>query len=143
MSYDGDGNLRFLICGQDLTELVEQREELERQRDFLSVVARATPSLLVIVDHEGVVTKEGVNYAFRELTGYNDEDAIGKSFWDLVAPPELVGEVKEAFEEQVETGVGIEHETAWIGSSGQWRIVAWWLRPLGAGAASTSSAEWT
>ena len=25
-----------------------------------------------------------------------------------------------------------EHETAWIGKSGNWRIVAWWLRPLGA-----------
>jgi len=129
--YDGDGSLRFLICGQDLTELVQQRAEVERQRDFLSAVGRATPSLLVIVDHEGVVTKEGVNYAFRELTGYNDEDAIGKTFWDLVAPPELVGEVKDAFEAQVAAGVGIEHESAWIGSSGQWRIVAWWLRPLG------------
>src|SRR4029077_5709609 len=32
---------------------------------------------------------------------------------------------------QVESGVSLEHETAWIGSNGQWRIVAWWLRPLG------------
>jgi PAS domain S-box-containing protein len=71
-----------------------------------------------------------VNYAFRELTGYTDGEAIGRRFWDLVAPPELVGEVKRAFEEQVETGVSMEHETAWIGSSGTWRIVAWWLRPL-------------
>jgi hypothetical protein len=28
--------------------------------------------------------------------------------------------------------VSAEHETAWIGKSGNWRIVAWWLRPLGA-----------
>ncbi len=128
---DGDGHLRFLICGQDLTELVGQRRELETQRDFLSAVGRATPSLLVIVDRDGTVAAEGVNYSFRELTGYDDAAAIGRPFWDLVAPPELVPEVKEAFEEQVESGVSLEHETAWIGSNGQWRIVAWWLRPLG------------
>src|SRR5581483_639007 len=131
--HDGDGNLRFLICGQDLTELVAQRAELETQRDFLAAVGRATPSLLVIVDRDGVVGPEGANYAFPELTGYGDEDAIGRPFWDLVAPPELVDEVKAAFEEQVATGVSIEHETAWIGRAGTWRIVAWWLRPLGQG----------
>ena len=131
--FDGDGSMRFLICGQDLTELVAQRAEVEKQRDFLSAVGRATPSLLVIVDDDGIVATEGVNYAFRELTGYDDEDAIGKPFWDLVAPPELVAEVKEAFQEQVAAGVSIEHETAWIGRAGSWRIVAWWLRPLGQG----------
>ena len=129
---DGEGNVRFLICGQDLTELVAQREELMSQRDFLAVVARATPSLLITVERDGTVAVEGVNYAFRELTGYNDEESIGMPFWDLVAPPELIDEVKRAFEEQVETGVSIEHETAWIGKSGNWRIIAWWLRPLGA-----------
>jgi PAS domain S-box-containing protein len=127
---DGDGNLCFLICGQDMTELVAQRTELENQRDFLTAVGRATPSLLVIVNRDGTVSAEGVNHAFRELTGYADEDAIGKPFWDLVAPPELVQEVKEAFEEQVESGVSIEYETAWIGRTGEWRMVAWWLRPL-------------
>jgi PAS domain S-box-containing protein len=129
---DGEGHVRLLICGQDLTELVGQREELMAQRDFLAVVARATPSLLVAVERDGTVAVEGVNYAFRELTGYTDEEVIGARFWDLVAPPELIKQVRKAFEEQVETGVSVENETAWIGKSGTWRIVAWWLRPLGA-----------
>ncbi len=127
---DGQGVSRRILAGLDITDLVEQREELQAQRDFLAVVARATPSLLVAVERDGTVAPEGVNYAFRELTGYTDGEAIGRRFWDLVAPPELVDEVKRAFEEQVETGVSMEHETAWIGSSGTWRIVAWWLRPL-------------
>jgi PAS domain S-box-containing protein len=128
----GDGNVFLLICGQDLTEVVRQREELMAQRDFMAVVARATPSLLIAVERDGTVAIEGVNYAFRELTGYTDEESVGSKFWDLVAPPELVKDVRRAFEEQVETGVSVEHEAAWIGKSGNWRIVAWWLRPLGA-----------
>jgi PAS domain S-box-containing protein len=128
---DGEGKTRYLICGQDLTELVRQRDEIEAQRDFLSAVGRATPSLLVSVSSEGRVDAHGVNYAFRELTGYTDEDVIGRPFWELVAPPELVGEMREAFEEQVESGISVEHETAWIGRSGSWRIVSWWLRQLG------------
>ena len=128
---DGEGHVRYLICGQDLTELVAQREELKAQHDFLAVVGRATPSLLIAVERDGTVAPEGVNHAFRELTGYDDDEAIGTPFWDLVAPPELVAEAVRAFEEQVESGVSIEHETAWIGRSGNWRIIAWWLRPLG------------
>ena len=127
---DGEGNIRYLICGQDLTELIRQREELKGQRDFLDVVARATPSLLVAVERDGTVAPEAVNFSFRELMGYTDQEVIGRKFWDLVAPPELIAEVKEAFEEQVEAGVSIEHETAWIGKSGTWKIIAWWLRPL-------------
>jgi PAS domain S-box-containing protein len=128
---DGQGLRRRIVAGLDITDLVEQGEELKAQRDFLTVVARATPSLLVTVERDGTVAPEGVNHAFREMTGYTDEQVIGRWFWDLVAPPELVAEVKRAFEEQVETGVSIEHETAWIGRSGSWRIVAWWLRSLG------------
>ena len=90
----GEGNDLVLICGQDQTEVIRQREELMAQRDFLAVVARATPSLLIAVERDGTVTVEGVNYAFRELTGYTDEEAIGAKFWDLVAPPELVDEVQ-------------------------------------------------
>jgi PAS domain S-box-containing protein len=128
---DGQGLSRRIVAGLDITDLVQQREELQSQRDFLAVVARATPSLLIAVERDGTVAPEGVNHAFRELTGYTDEQLIGRRFWDLVAPPELVDEVEQAFQEQVESGVSIEHETAWIGRSGTWRIVAWWLRPLG------------
>src|SRR5262249_38961565 len=127
---DGQGVKRRIVAGLDITDLVDRSEELKAQRDFLTVVARATPSLLVTVERERSGAPEGVNYAFRELTGFSDDQAIGRRFWDLVAPPELVSEVKRAFEEQVETGVSIEHEAAWIGRSGTWRIVAWWLRPL-------------
>jgi PAS domain S-box-containing protein len=129
--FDGEGTERYLICGQDLTELVFQRREIESQRDFLTAVGRATPSLLVSVERDGRVSAHGVNYAFRELTGWSDDESIGTPFWELVAPPELVDDVRQAFEEQVETGVSMEHETAWIGRSGTWRIVSWWLRPLG------------
>jgi PAS domain S-box-containing protein len=128
---DGQGLNRRIVAGLDITDLVEQGEELKSQRDFLTVVARATPSLLIAVERDGTVAPEGVNHAFRELTGFTDEQAMGRAFWDLVAPPELVDEVKQAFHEQVETGASIEHETAWIGRSGTWRIVAWWLRQLG------------
>ena len=56
---DGEGNLRYLICGQDLTELVAQRNEIEAQRDFLSAVSRATPSLLIAVERDGTIAPGG------------------------------------------------------------------------------------
>jgi PAS domain S-box-containing protein len=127
---DGEGNPRHLICGQDVTERIRQQEELRAQRDFLSVIARATPSLLAVVEADGTVAEEGVNPAFAEATGYDDARAIGRRFWELVVAPELVGEVRRRFEESVSAGLPVEHETVWVGRDGVSRLVAWTCRPL-------------
>ncbi len=127
---DGEGVHRRVVAGLDVTDLIAQREAATQQRDFLAVVAAATPSLLAVVDADGTVAAEGVNRAFAHATGYDDDTATGKRFWDLVVPPELVDEFVADFEGAVRAGATADHETAWIGASGEWRLVEWSCRPL-------------
>ena len=127
---DGQGLHRRILAGLDVTDLIAEREEARRQRDFLSVVAVATPSLLAVVEADGTVAIEGVNRAFAEATGYDDETAPGKRFWDLVVPPELRDEFKADFAAAVRDASVVEHETAWRGAAGERRLIEWSCRPL-------------
>lgn len=127
---DGQGLHRRIVAGLDVTDLIEQREEARQQRDFLSVVAAATPSLLAVVEPDGTISAEGVNRAFATATGYDDDEAVGRRFWDLVVPPELVPEFKANFEAAVESGVGTDHETTWVGAGGELYLVEWCCRLL-------------
>jgi PAS domain S-box-containing protein len=126
---DGQGLHRRIVAGLDVTDLIAQREEVRTQRDFLSVVAAATPSLLAVVESDGTVATEGVNKAFAEATGYDDETAPGKRFWDLVIPAELHDEFKRDFEAAVASRGEFDYETVWVGLQGE-RLIEWCCRPL-------------
>jgi PAS domain S-box-containing protein len=127
---DGQGVHRRIVAGLDVTELITQRERAVAQRDFLSVVARATPSFLAVVEGDGTIAEEGVNRAFADATGFGDEMAVGRCFWDLVVAPELRNLFRATFDSAVAEGVTAEHETAWIGANGEWLLVEWTCRPL-------------
>ena len=130
---DGRGRDRFLVSALDVTERIRQQEELRQRRDLLDVIAKATPSMMAVVDGDGTVAEEGVNQAFHLTTGYGDAEAVGHRLWDLVVPPELALEFEADFRRTIETGDLAEHETAWIGRTGEWRVVAWTSRPLALG----------
>jgi PAS domain S-box-containing protein len=74
----------FLVSGSDVSERKSRELQLGAARDFLQAVVTTIPSLLVVVDHEGRVTKNGINREFMRTFGWAAEDAMGRSFLDLV-----------------------------------------------------------
>jgi PAS domain S-box-containing protein len=127
---DGQGQSRRIVAGLDVTDLIAQREEARAQRDFLSVVARATPSFLAVVDRDGTVAAEGVNKAFADATGFDDETAPGRLIWELVVSPDERAEFEAEFDQAVASGSSGDHESAWTGASGQSLLVQWSVAPL-------------
>jgi PAS domain S-box-containing protein len=127
---DEAGRERVLVCGLDVTERRLQEEELRRQRDFLSLIAGATPTLMCNVDADGRIAAEGVNRAFAASLGYDDPDAIGRDLADLVAAPEERDEVRRALAEVAAGGPVVENESTWIARDGRRLQVAWTSRPL-------------
>ncbi|HYP09399.1 MAG TPA: PAS domain S-box protein, partial [Bryobacteraceae bacterium] len=55
---------------------------LEAQDDFRALFEGA-PDLMYVTDLKGTLSK--VNRAFERVTGYNREDVIGRSLFDLLA----------------------------------------------------------
>jgi PAS domain S-box-containing protein len=127
---DGQGLRRRLVAGLDVTDLIREREAVRQQRDFLSVVAAATPSFLVVVEADGTVAAEGVNRAFADVTGYDDSTAPGNPFWELVVPDELADEFQEQLADAIRQGTPSAHESPWIGTGGRPLLVEWTCRPL-------------
>jgi PAS domain S-box-containing protein len=127
---DESGRERVLVCGLDVTERRLHEEELRRQRDFLSLIAGATPTLMCNVDAHGKIAVEGVNRAFAASLGYDDPDAIGRDLAELVVAPGERDEVRRALAEVAAGGPVVEHESAWIARDGRRLLVAWTSRPL-------------
>jgi PAS domain S-box-containing protein len=115
----------FLISGVDVTQRKRQELELARQYELLEAVANATPSLLVLIRPDGRVVRDGVNLAARALTGYEQLEVDGRPFWEAFAPPEDAHRVRALIESAIATGDSGEHETHWLGRSGERRLVAW------------------
>lgn len=77
--YSAEGRPQRLIgVNRDVTEAVES----EQRRRLLSAAVEAAANGIVITDREGVI--QWVNPAFAALTGYDQEEAIGKNPRELV-----------------------------------------------------------
>jgi len=127
---DGQGRERLLLTGLDVSERVRHEDELRRERDFLTSVSRATPSLLCAVHADGSIDRRGVNSAFTVATGLDDDAAVGRLFWELVIPPDHADEVREAFLRAVADGTSARLETPWRAVGGGVLTVEWWTSSL-------------
>jgi PAS domain S-box-containing protein len=127
---DSQGEPRLVLTGADVSERVRHAEELRRERDFLDLVGHSTPTLLCVVDPEGVVTERGVNTAFEAATGVGDDAAIGHPFWELVVPEDEIEGARSWFLAAVESGCSTRTETPWRAADGSEIIVEWWPTSL-------------
>jgi PAS domain S-box-containing protein len=129
---DGLGRARLLVSGIDVTERKRHEDELRRQRDFLRLVGSATPTLMCVVDADGVIDSRGVNTAFATATGHGDETAVGSVFWEIAVTAEHRDAVASAFRGAVADGDEHHHETPWLAANGRALLVEWWTTPLAA-----------
>jgi PAS domain S-box-containing protein len=114
-----------LVCGVDVTERRERELELQRERDFLSATANSIPTLLALVDEEGVVTERGVNAAFERVLGYRQSEVVGRSIWEVLAPEEERAELHASFRRCIEAAAPSSIESRWQTRDGDVRLVEW------------------
>ncbi len=127
---DGQGATRRLVTAVDVTEREANLRALRQQRDFLDTISRATPSLFAVVEADGRIAGEGVNLAFERATGYGDDDAPGRYFWELVISPDRWQEVGDAFSRAVETGEVVHFSSPLEVKRGERLLIDWSCRPL-------------
>jgi PAS domain S-box-containing protein len=120
-----------LVSGADVSARRFAEQALERSREFISEVGDSTPALLVIVNEEGHVLRDGLNRAMRDAFGWTDEDGRNVPFWELLV--EDRGD-RERAEEIVRAAIAGEHSSevdmVWVGRYGEQRSVAWTCTPM-------------
>jgi PAS domain S-box-containing protein len=113
----------------DITDRKRRELELQRERDFLDTLADAIPSLLVVVDTEAQIVEDGVNRMFSETFGWSAQEAVGRSFLELVDPEDEYA-VRMAIAAAANGVPRTDLEARWLRQDGEARIVAWTATPL-------------
>jgi PAS domain S-box-containing protein len=115
-----------LVSGADVSARRFAEQALERSREFLSEVGDSTPALLLIVNEDGHVLRDGLNRAMREAFGYAAEDGRDVPFWEMLieGPADRLRaeEIVRATADGEEAG---EVDMTWVGRFGERRSVAW------------------
>jgi PAS domain S-box-containing protein len=133
-NYEGriaaSGDDEFVLIVRNITERKLSEQELRREREFLGIVAGASPSFLCAIDERFRITERGVNQTFTDGLGFDDEAACDRLLPDLVAAPEDREAMATALRDAAATAERRWHEHTWMTSDGRRLPVAWSIRPL-------------
>ena len=119
-----------LVSGVDLTERKRLEAENELERAFLNAIANNAPSLLCLVDADGVTTERGANIAFERTLEYEPEEIGGQVFWETFIEPSEADEVRDVVGRIAAGAPPAEHDNTWVTKTGRARSMAWTCTPL-------------
>ena len=119
-----------LVTGMDITERLRLEDEKERERAFLNAIANTAPSLLCLIDDNGVMTEGGANIAFEETLEYDPAEIGGQVFWEAFVDPEESDEVRDAIMGVAAGEPPAERDNTWLTKTGRRLSVAWTCTPL-------------
>lgn len=103
--------------------LVAAEQSLRDERDFVTAVLQTAGALVVVLDDAGRVVR--FNRACEQVTGFAEEEMIGKTIWETLLPSEDMIAVRAVFE-QLQTGKRpIRFENCWLTKEGHRRLISW------------------
>jgi len=124
------GDADYYVVVRDVSDRKWAELALKTQRDFLSAMGDATPSLLAVVGPDGVMSNDPINHTLRELTGLSAADAASRVFWDVISAPEDAADAERVIRTVTRTGKAVSAETRWLARGGERRPVAWTCTPV-------------
>lgn len=106
-----------------LPELKECREELQEKEELFHYLLDKLHMIAVGLDPFGNITF--TNPFLLQLTGYTEEEVLGKNWFDLFVSPERREEMYRVFREFFGTEMHLRYENPILTKSGEERIVSW------------------
>jgi PAS domain S-box-containing protein len=121
-----DGRVTGIIAaGVDITARHEEAEARERERAFLNAIANEAPSLLCLIDENGVMAPAAANRAFESRLELGSDSVGGEVFWERYVAPEHAADVERTIR-LVAAGERVpERDDVWLTASGVRLDVAW------------------
>ncbi|HEY7334746.1 MAG TPA: chemotaxis protein CheB [Bryobacteraceae bacterium] len=112
-----------LIAFVDIQEVKEAHDRSMRGQKLSTAILNAAQGLIAMVlDRHGQVVQ--FNRAGQAISGYSEEEVLGKPFWDVLTAPEDRGLAKTSFANAMK-GISNQGESHWLTKTGQRRLVDW------------------
>ena len=121
---------RMVGTSLDITERKRAEEALRRERDRARTYLKIAGVMMVALDAEGRVTL--INRKGCEILGYEEEEIIGKGWFDTFLPERLKAEIRTVFDRNMAGASGmVEYfENPVLRRDGEERFIAWHNCPL-------------
>jgi PAS domain S-box-containing protein len=124
--HDDEGRVVSIVAGGiDISDRHRLEAEKEREREFLNAIANRAPSLMCLIDDEGLVTERGVNIAFETTLEWDDADVGGRVLWEHWVDPADADEVRERIARVVAGETLGDHDNLWVTGTGKRLTLAW------------------
>lgn len=114
------------LYAQSRHELEERRRieaELRAERDFIATVLSTASAMISVVDRNGYFVS--INRATERLTGYDNDELVGRRVWEAVIPPEDIPGVQRALATLVAGNFPNNHTNHWRLKDGSKRLIEW------------------
>ncbi|MBF0369779.1 MAG: diguanylate cyclase [Magnetococcales bacterium] len=107
-----------------LIDLRQTEAKLRAEQEFSATILRTAPALVVVLDQEGHIIL--FNEACQQLTGYSEQEALGRFVWDFLLPPPQIAQVQEVFQSLTIGHFPHVHENHWVRKDGSTRLISWY-----------------
>ncbi|HEX2981673.1 MAG TPA: MASE3 domain-containing protein [Anaerolineaceae bacterium] len=103
--------------------LQKSRDELLKERDFVSAILNTADALVLVLEPNGRVVR--FNRAFEKASGLSSADANGCYIWELGLFPENPPQLEQDFKEKRAVPKPLSGELHLRNLEGQARVIAW------------------
>lgn len=107
---------------------ITQKREIEQELQKLSLVAKHTDNSVIITDETGAA--QWVNGAFERMSGYLQDEILGKKPGDVLQGPETDSDVVRYMHDQLEKGRGFRTEVVNYSKDGRKYWVSLDVQPV-------------
>ncbi|KYC39854.1 hypothetical protein WA1_28200 [Scytonema hofmannii PCC 7110] len=122
LEHEPNGEIILSTIIQDITERKKSEEALRREKEYISHIVTAAPTLICGIAPDGTTTF--VNPAVNEITGYTTDELVGNNWWNIFYPDGEYWQVEQLFRDFERKQV-INYEMRLTTKHGQKRIVSW------------------
>ncbi len=121
--------IQGIICvAQDITERKQAEEKFHQVSDFNALLIYAAPTIILALDTEGKIVQ--LNRYLEELSGYCEEDLIGKNWLETFMPKHAHKLVQQTFDKAIQNISTQNYVNAIQTKDGQERIIRWYNTSL-------------
>lgn len=112
-----------ILIFRDMTKYLIALEDIEKEKKFSQMILDKGGAMVVVLDIDGRIVK--FNPVCEEVTGYKEEEVLGKKIWEFLLIEEEKGPVYSVFEKLVSNSAPNQFENYWITKSGELKRIAW------------------